>query len=139
MSTPVQIQTTIQAKKERVWDYYTNPQHITQWNFATPSWHCPKAENNLEVGGRYLARMEAKDGSFGFDFEAIYLEINVGRNFTYQLEDNRKVYTKFEEEEQGTKLTIIFDAEAENTIEAQRNGWQAILDNFKKYVEKPHN
>lgn len=130
----ITIRTTVLANKQKVWDYYTQPEHITQWNFADPSWHCPNAKNDLKVGGSYVARMEAKDGSFGFDFEAVYTEINHGNNFTY-VGEGRFITVEFKETSGQTEVTIRFDPETENSIELQRKGWQAILDNFKKYTE----
>jgi uncharacterized protein YndB with AHSA1/START domain len=129
--TPKQIiiSSLISAPIKKVWDYYTDPAHIIHWNFADPSWHCPYAENDLRVGGRYLARMEAKDNSFGFDFDAKYTEVNPGRDFTYQFGD-RLATVSFMEIDGKTEVTIAFDPETENSIELQRNGWQAILNNF---------
>lgn len=128
------IKAIISADKQKVWDYYTQPIHITKWNFADPSWHCPTATNDLTVGGRYVARMEAKDGSFGFDFDAVYTEINIGENFTYEF-GGRYANIEFIETQGQTEVTVTFDPESENSIELQRNGWQAILNNFKKYTE----
>lgn len=129
------VQATIAADRKKVWEYYTNPKHITQWNFATDDWQCPKAENDLRVGGKYSARMEAKDGSFGFDFVAIYDEVIDQKTFTFTMEDGRKATATFEPVGNQTKLTVAFDAETENSEEMQRGGWQAILNNFKKYAE----
>ena len=129
------VQANIAADRKKVWDYYTNPKHITQWNFADDDWHCPKAENDLRVGGKYSARMEAKDGSWGFDFEAIYEEVIDQKTFTYALADGRKATADFETVGNQTKLTVTFDAENENPEDMQRGGWQAILNNFKKYAE----
>lgn len=131
----ITVQATLNADKNKAWDYYTNPAHIVNWNFADPSWCCPRAENDLQVGGKYNARMEAKDGSFGFDFKAIYTEIITGEQFTYGFE-GRTVAVVFKEEDNKTEITIVFDAETENSIELQKNGWQAILNNFKKYTEE---
>lgn len=128
------VSATINADTKKVWDFYTQPKHIIKWNFADPSWHCPTATNDMNVGGRYVARMEAKDGSFGFDFDAVYTEINEGENFTYEF-GGRLAKVDFKETEGQTEVIVIFDPEAENSIELQRNGWQAILDNFKKYTE----
>lgn len=122
------------ADKQKVWNYYIQPEHITKWNFADPSWHCPTATNDMKVGGRYVARMEAKDGSFGFDFDAVYTEINQGEYFTYEF-GGRLAAIEFKETNRQTEVTVTFDPETENSIELQRNGWQAILDNFKKYTE----
>ncbi|HAJ98789.1 MAG TPA: activator of HSP90 ATPase [Bacteroidales bacterium] len=130
----ITIQTTVSAEKQKVWDYYTLPKHITQWNFADPSWHCPTASNDLKIGGKYAARMEAKDGSFGFDFEAVYIELNQGENFTYEF-GGRLATVEFIESNGQTEVIVSFDPETENSIELQRNGWQAILDNFKNYTE----
>jgi uncharacterized protein YndB with AHSA1/START domain len=132
----VQIEATVAAALPKVWQYYTNPQHITQWNFAVPEWHCPRATNDLRVGGKYNARMEAKDGSFGFDFEAVYDEVAEQKKLVYTLGDGRKVITNFEPAGTSTKVTTVFDAENQNPIEMQKNGWQAILNNFKKYTEE---
>ena len=131
----ITIKATINADKQKVWDYYTKPEHITKWNFAADTWHCPYASNDMQVGGKYLARMEAKDGSFGFDFEATYNEITDGESYTYTMPDNRVVKVLFHEDDNQTEATIIFDPENENPVELQQQGWQAILDNFKRYVE----
>ena len=128
------IRATVAADIAKVWDCYTKPEHITKWNFADPSWHCPSASNNMQIGGKYLARMEAKNGSFGFDFEAYYTEINEGLDFTYGFGD-RSVSVQFHNLNQQTEVIITFDPETENPVELQRNGWQAILNNFKKYTE----
>ena len=133
--TKITIESVISASTKKVWDYYTLPEHITKWNFASDDWHCPKAENDLRVGGKLKSRMEAKDGSFGFDFEAIYDEVINHKKISYNLTDGRQVITVFENQNGKTKVTTTFDAETQNSIELQRNGWQAILDNFKKYVE----
>lgn len=130
----ITIKATVLADKQKVWDYYTKPEHITKWNFADPSWHCPTATNDMKVGGRYVARMEAKDGSFGFDFDAVYKEINEGKNFTYEF-GGRFATVELKEIEGHTEITVTFDPETENSIDLQRQGWQAILDNFKKYTE----
>lgn len=130
----IKVITTVNAKKQKVWNYYTNPEHITNWNFADPSWHCPKAINQLHVGGKYFARMEAKDGSYGFDFEAEYLEINEETSFMYEFGERIAIVLS-EEIKDKTIVTIEFDPEKENTIELQKQGWQAILNNFKLYTE----
>ena len=134
--TQITIEATISANTNKVWDYWTKPEHITKWNFADPSWQCPSAENDLRVGGKYNARMEAKDESFGFDFEATYIEVVDQEKLTYTMEDGRTSTTVFENLGDKTKVTTVFDAEAENPVEMQKNGWQAILNKFKAYVEK---
>jgi uncharacterized protein YndB with AHSA1/START domain len=133
--TKITIDTVIVADIQKVWDYYNSPEHITKWNHASDDWHCPKAENDMKVGGTYLARMEAKDGSFGFDFKAIYDEIIPMAKVAYTLEDERKVVTIFEKQGEQTKVTTVFDAEGMNPIDMQKAGWQAILNNFKRYTE----
>ncbi|GCD79000.1 SRPBCC family protein [Schleiferia thermophila] len=130
----ITIRATVVANKQKVWDYYTHPEHIKKWNFADPSWHCPTATNDMKVGGRYVARMEAKDKSFGFDFDAIYTEINKGENFTYEF-GGRLATVEFIETNGQTEVIVTFDPETENSIDLQRQGWQSILDNFKKYTE----
>ncbi|WP_300489806.1 SRPBCC family protein [Flavobacterium sp.] len=135
MASKITINATILADKNKVWNYYTQPEHITQWNFADPSWHCPKASNDMQVGGTYSARMEARDGSFGFEFEATYDEISDGEHFSYTMPDGRQVTVTFHENDTATDLVIAFDPENQNPIEMQQSGWQAILNNFKKYAE----
>lgn len=134
-ATIIDIEATIAADLNKVWDYWTNPKHITQWNFADDSWHCPSAENDLKAGGKYKARMEAKDGSFGFDFEATYDEIEKHKKITYTIADGRSVTTNFESHGDSTTVKTSFEAEDTNPIEMQKNGWQEILNNFKKYTE----
>jgi len=134
-TTPITVRATVHATKEKVWDFYTRPEHITGWNFASDDWQCPSAENDMRPGGSYRARMEAKDGSFGFDFEAVYDEVIDQESFTYTLTDGRKVTVHFENEGDATLVTITFDAEDQNPVEMQRGGWQAILDNFRNYAE----
>lgn len=131
----IQIQQTINASIERTWDYYTSPSHIINWNFASDDWCCPSADNDLKIGGIYKARMEAKDKSFGFDFEATYTQIEPYQSFQYQIADGRLVDVKFDNVGNQTTVTIIFEAETINPIDLQQKGWQAILDNFKKYTE----
>ena len=130
----ITVSATIKAATPKVWDFYTNPQHIVHWNFAAPTWHCPSAVNDLQVGGTYNARMEAKDGSFGFNFEAVYTQITLYKEFTYQFGD-REAHIQFESQGEQTTLRISFDPETENPVELQRGGWQSILDNFKQYAE----
>lgn len=135
MSTEkITVRASINADAKKVWDYYTNPNHIIHWNFADPSWHCPSAVNDMQVGGTYKARMEAKDGSFGFDFEAIYSEITEGKHFTYEF-GGRTASVQFKHLDSQTEVVITFDPEHENPIELQQAGWQAILNNFKNYTE----
>ena len=130
----ITVNALVAVNKQKAWDYYTLPEHITQWNFADPSWHCPSASNDMRIGGRYVARMEARDGSFGFDFEAIYTAIEVGESFSYGL-GGRIVSVIFKGLDDKTEVSVTFDPENENPIELQRNGWQAILNNYKAYTE----
>jgi uncharacterized protein YndB with AHSA1/START domain len=135
MSSKITVNATINADAKKVWDYYTQPAHITKWNFADPSWQCPSASNDLQVGGKYSARMEAKDGSFGFDFEAVYDEVVEGKTFTYSMPNGRQVVVVFDENGNQTEVIVTFEPEEQNSLEMQRNGWQAILNNFKQYTE----
>ena len=130
----ISVKATVVGGKQKVWTYYTQPEHITKWNFADQSWHCPTATNDMKVGGRYVARMEAKDGSYGFDFDAVYTEDNQGENFTYKFGE-RFATVQFIETNGQTNVVVTFDPETENSIELQKNGWQAILDNFRNYTE----
>ena len=136
MSTEqITISASVDAPLERVWSSYTEPQHITGWNIASDDWCCPSAENDLRIGGTYNARMEAKDGSFGFDFEAVYDEVDDRKSLGMRLSDGRQVRTTFEETDGVVQVTTVFDSDSENPIDMQRDGWQAILDNFKWYAE----
>ena len=131
----ITVEATIKAPVEKVWEYYTKSEYITKWNNASPDWHTPRAENDLRVGGKFLSRMEAKDGRAGFDFWGIYDEVEANKLIKYTLGDGRKAEVLFNEDNTETKVIVSFEAENENSIEMQRGGWQAILDNFKKYVE----
>lgn len=129
----IKVETTVHAPVEKVWKYWTEPQHITKWSFASDDWHAPHAENDLRVGGAFLTRMEAKDGSFGFDFGGVYDEIKINELISYTLGDGRKVTISFTSQGKDTKIIESFEAEATHSVEQQREGWQAFLDNFKKY------
>ncbi|KAA0128252.1 activator of HSP90 ATPase [Chryseobacterium sp. SN22] len=133
---PIKIDITLLVPVTKVWEYYNGPEHIVQWNFANETWHCPVAENDMRPGGRLKTRMEARDGSFGFDFEGTYDEIIPNRKIRYHLEDGRKVEILFHEiDAAATKVEITFDPEKQNPVEMQREGWYAILNNFHKYAE----
>ena len=134
-STKITIRAVISADKHKTWNYYTQPEHITKWNFATENWHCPSANNDMRVGGKYIARMEAKDGSFGFDFEGIYNSIEPLKKIEYTLSDGRKVFISFVGDQKSTTIFESFEAENENSLELQEQGWQAILNHFKLYTE----
>ncbi len=134
--TKITIQANVNADINTVWNKYTDPQHIIHWNFASDDWCCPSASNDLRVGGKYVARMEAKDGSFGFDLEAIYNELDPLSKIKYSFSDDREIEIFFKSNDESTDIKIIFDAESLNPIEMQREGWQAILNNFKAYAEK---
>lgn len=131
----ITIKATVNAPVETVWKYWTEPEHIKKWNNASEDWHTIAAENDLRVGGTFLSRMEAKDGSFGFDFSGIYDEIKLYEFIAYTLGDERKVKITFISEENKTEVTETFEAESTHSIEMQESGWQSILDNFKRYTE----
>lgn len=131
----ITVEATINTNVERVWDLYTDPVHIVNWNAANDDWHCPEAENDLRPGGKMRSRMEAKDGSFGFDFEAIYDEVVPNEKLIYTMTDGRQATVDFAEVNGNTRVTIQFDAEDQNSAELQQQGWQAILNNFKRYTE----
>jgi len=133
--TKITVKTTISATIEKVWKLWTMPEHITQWNNASDDWYTPKAENDLHNGGKFLYRMEAKDGSMGFDFKGSYDDVQINKLIAYTLADGRKVTVKFDSLGEKTNMTEIFEAENMNPVEMQRKGWQAILDNFRKYAE----
>ena len=133
--TAITVETTIKAPVEKVWKYWSTPAHITQWCSASDDWHAPSAENDLQTGGKFSTRMEAKDGSFGFDFGGVYDEVKANELISYTLGDGRKVKITFSPSGNATTIVETFEAEGTNPIEMQKGGWQAILDNFKKYAE----
>ena len=137
-NTAVTIQAIIDAPVEKVWHHWTSPESIKAWNQASDDWHTTRAENDLRKGGRFMSRMEAKDGSFGFDFEGIYDQVKPYELIAYSLGDNRQVKIIFTNLGQQTRVEETFDAENTNPVEMQKNGWQAILNNFKKFVEAVH-
>ncbi|MFL5739501.1 MAG: SRPBCC family protein [Flavisolibacter sp.] len=132
----ITVETSVHAPVEKSWDYFTKPEHIVKWNNASDDWHTPRAENDLRTGGKFVSRMEAKDGSFGFDFGGTYDEVKEHQLIAYTMDDGRKVSVRFDPQGNETKLIESFEAETMNSTELQKNGWQSILDNFKKYVER---
>lgn len=163
MTEPITVEVIINESVEKVWDAYTEPEHITQWAFASDDWHAPRAENDLRAGGKFNTRMvrrevesvarsepearrdratfqqesmrDAKDGSAGFDFSGTYDEVVPRQRIAYTMDDGRTAAVLFEEMGNSAYVKTIFDPESENSVELQRAGWQAILNNFKKYVE----
>jgi len=133
--TIITVKTLVNAPVEKVWNLWSDPKHIVQWSTASDDWHTTHAENDLRVGGKFLSRMEAKDGSFGFDFSGRYDKVELHRQIDYTLDDERKVQISFASQDNGTMVTETFEAENENPVELQQTGWQAIMDNFKKYTE----
>ena len=131
----ITVQAVINAPVEQVWKLYTEPEHVMKWNNASSDWHTPRAENDLKVGGKFLYRMKAKDGSSGFDFDGTYKQVKTNELIVYSISDGREVEVVFTNDEARTKIATTFEAESTNPIEMQRDGWQAILNNFKKYVE----
>ncbi len=132
----ITVQNTINAPVEKVWKYWSAPEHITKWCNASDDWHTPRAENDLRTGGSFSSRMEAKDGSMGFDFGGIYDAVKKNEYIEYTMGDGRKVKINFTANGNSTKVVESFEAESMNPIEMQQGGWQAILDNFKKYTEE---
>jgi len=136
----ITIETTVRAPLEAVWRAWTTPEDIVRWNAASDDWHTPRAEVDLRVGGTFSSRMEAKDGSTGFDFEGTYTEVDPMERIAYGMSDGRTCVVEFREETAPGQRRLVrvreaFDAEPTNPIELQRQGWQAILDNFARYVE----
>jgi uncharacterized protein YndB with AHSA1/START domain len=132
---PITIEANINAPITKVWEKWTLPEHIMNWNFASDDWCCPHAENDLKVGGKFVSRMEAKDKSFGFDFGGTYDAVKKNELISYKMDDGRKARVKFIAKGITTTVIETFDPENVNPIEMQRGGWQAILNNFKKYAE----
>jgi uncharacterized protein YndB with AHSA1/START domain len=138
MSTMTRITVSALVNKPvaDVWNTWTDPKHIMQWNAATDDWHCPKAENDLRTGGKFSSTMAARDGSFSFDFEGVYDDVQTHKRIAYTMADGRTCEILFTEENGGTRVAESFDAESQNPVEMQRGGWQAILDRFKAYAER---
>jgi uncharacterized protein YndB with AHSA1/START domain len=133
--TSVTIECTVQAPVEKVWRFWTEPEHICNWNYASQDWHTPWAKTDMKVGGRFVARMEARNGSAGFDFGGTYEAIVPNKYVEYTMDDGRRVKVTFSGNERETRVVENFEAEDTNPVEMQRNGWQSILDNFKRYTE----
>jgi uncharacterized protein YndB with AHSA1/START domain len=133
--TTITVEVTVKAPIAKVWEVWSSPEHIVQWSTASDDWFTPKADNDLRPGGKFSSRMEARDGSFGFDFTGVYDEVTEHKRIAYTLGDDRKVKIDFEDRGEETVLRESFEAETENPAEMQKSGWQAILDNFKRYTE----
>ncbi|HEX9150819.1 MAG TPA: SRPBCC family protein [Flavobacterium sp.] len=133
--TLITVETVVNAPIGTVWEKWTNPEDIVNWNNASDDWHTTRAENDLKAGGKFLSRMQAKDGSVGFDFSGTYDTVKSNELIEYTADDNRKVKIQFYNDNDKTKIIEIFEAENENPIAMQQSGWQSILDNFKKYAE----
>lgn len=131
----LEINTKINASLHKIWNYYISPEHIINWNFASDDWHCPKAENDLFDSKKFKYNMSSKDNKYSFDFEGNYTKVIEFKEINYDIIDGRKVSVSFSEEGKSVFVKIMFDAEKINSEELQIAGWQAILDNFKKYVE----
>ena len=134
----IKIETHINVRVETIWNAYNSAEDIMQWNHASDDWHCTNSINDLRIGGKFKNRMEAKDGSVGFDFEGTYTNLEPFKKIAYIMPDGRQVEISFESKKTATDITVIFDAESENPIDMQRNGWQAILENFRSYVENTY-
>jgi uncharacterized protein YndB with AHSA1/START domain len=135
MPTRITVTALVHRPVGTVWTCWTDPRHIERWNAASDDWHCPKASNDLRVGGRFTSTMAARDGSFSFDFEGMYDAVEENARIAYTMNDGRTCEVRFEQVAEGTQVTESFDAETENPVELQRQGWQAILDRFKTHVE----
>jgi uncharacterized protein YndB with AHSA1/START domain len=133
--TAIMIETVINAPIEKVWKFWTEPKHITRWCNASDDWYAPHAENNIQVDGKFKTTMAARDGSVSFDFEGVYTNIQEYKLIEYTLSDGRKVKIAFSNGGKETKVVESFEPENTNPLEMQRGGWQAILNNFKKYTE----
>ena len=131
----ITVETTVNADLDTVWNAWNSPEDIKQWNSAQDDWHTTKSTVDLREGGTFLSRMEATDGSAGFDFEGTYTRVVPKERIAYEMTDGREVEVEFVEQPEGVRVKEVFDAETENSPEMQRQGWQSILDNFAKYVE----
>jgi uncharacterized protein YndB with AHSA1/START domain len=134
----ITVETLVKANLDSVWDAWNNPDDINQWNAASDDWHTTRSTVDLREGGKFSARMEAKDGSAGFDFVGTYTRVVPQRVIEYRMDDGRAVKVQFSEVAEGVLVRETFEAESENDPEVQREGWQAILDNFARHVERVH-
>lgn len=131
----ITVSTKVKAPIAKVWECWTKPEHITKWYHASDDWHAPRAENDLKVGGKFSTTMSAKDGSFSFDFGGTYSKIDPHKAIEFTIGDGRKVQVTFASHGNEVEVTESFEAESQNSEDMQRQGWQSILDNFKKYTE----
>lgn len=136
MPDQISVSAVVRAQPQQAWDMFTTPHAITQWNAASPDWHCPHASVDLRIGGRYLARMESRDGTMGFDFAAVYDHVAAPDALTLVMDDGRIAHTTFVATDAGTCVTTLFDPETMNPVAMQQAGWQAILDNYAAYVNR---
>jgi len=134
-NTTITVEAVVNAPVEKVWQYWNEPQHITQWAFASDDWHAPHAENDLRKDGKFKTTMAARDGSVSFDFEGIYTRVEPYKTIEYKMSDGRRVSVSFEGQNESTRVTETFEPEDQNSHELQQSGWQAILNNFKTHVE----
>lgn len=133
--SPITVSAAVAAPAEQAWALWTSPDHITRWNHASDEWHTPRATNDLRPGGRFEFRMEARDGSVGFDFGGTYETVEPMQRLVYRLDDERRVEVAFEPSENGVHVTETFEPESVHPVEMQQAGWQAILDNYKRYAQ----
>ncbi len=131
----IEIEALVNGSREQIWDAWVNPNKITKWNFASEDWCCPKAQVDLRGGGQFSHRMEAKDGSMGFDLNGIYTKVDEHKALSMELKDGRIVDITLELTDDGILVREVFEAENQNPPEMQKAGWQAILNNFKAFVE----
>ncbi len=134
--TKITVETAVRVPVATAWKLFSEPEHITHWNQASDDWHTPWAENDLRPGGKFDFRMEARDGSSGFDFSGVYDQVNANEEIAYTMDDGRKAKVTFSRRGPDTAITETFEAESENPVEMQRQGWQSILDHFKRYAEE---
>jgi uncharacterized protein YndB with AHSA1/START domain len=137
--TTITVESTVNIPVAKVWEYWTKPEHSTQWSNASDDWHAPFADNDLRKGGKFKTTMAAKDGSVSFDFEGVYTNVEEHRLIEYIIADGRKVKVSFISEGDTTKVIETFEPENTHSLEMQQGGWQAILDNFKKHAETSSN
>ncbi|PPK88460.1 uncharacterized protein YndB with AHSA1/START domain [Neolewinella xylanilytica] len=134
----ITVQTDVDAPRPETWHYYTESEHVINWNFASEDWHCPKAVNDLSVGGEFIITMAAKDGSMEFDMEGVYDRVEPDEHIAYTLSNGRRVTVDFEAKGKKTHVRVTFDPEPGEERDPQQRGWQAILENFRRYAESQH-
>jgi uncharacterized protein YndB with AHSA1/START domain len=135
---PISVSTTVDVPRSETWHYYTEAEHVINWNFASEDWHCPAARNDLREGGTFAITMASKDGNMEVELEGTYEEIKPEQHIAYTLENGNKVTVDFKDQDDGTRVDIRFEPDPDEDHDSQRDQWEGILGNFRQYAERMH-